>query len=115
MTKPAIVDDYYSHINTSEDKTSLSNNSSNAPKIKVKIKNIKEEVVKKEELTEKKETTNFKKEETIKKASVKSFVKNEQRAILEPVSKEAPKKSLFIKKEDVVAKQAESPKKFTPK
>lgn len=115
MTKPAIVDDYYSHINTSEDKTSSSNNSSNAPKIKVKIKNIKEEAIQKEELTIKKETINFKKEETPKKASIKSFVKNEQRAILEPVSKEAPKKSLFVKKEDVVAKQAEAPKKFAPK
>lgn len=107
MTKPAIVDDYYSHINSSSDKNNSSNNDSWKIKIKVKIKNAKEELKPKQE-------DNIKKEETPKKASVKSFSKNNEKKPVENNSSEAPKKTFFVKKEDVVAKQ-EAPKKFTPK
>lgn len=116
MTKPAIVDDYYSNINSSNDKASLPNNSGNTPKIKVKIKNIKEDIAPKkdESVAIKKETWSFKKEETIKKASISTFSKANEKPKLEKASEDAPKKSLFVKKEDVVRKPVDS-KKFTPK
>jgi hypothetical protein len=116
MTKPAIVDDYYSHINPSDDKASLSSNPGNTPKIRVKIKNVKEELVQKkdETTTIKKETINFKKDETSKKVSISTFSKANEKPKLEKASEDAPKKSFFVKKEDVVAKPVES-KKFTPK
>jgi hypothetical protein len=80
----------------------------------VKIKNLKEDLTPKKEEIIKKETPSFKKEETPKKASVKTFSKNDQKVVFEPASSEAPKKSFFVKKEDVVAKPVES-KKFAPK